>query len=78
MALFQQNQATQVDFVSPYARCLRARIIGRHSEKKGVVEQPDDLDVRLRRQHQKHHGMEIAGDKLLDEPLGLRLAQFDN
>ncbi|MGC2785231.1 MAG: hypothetical protein WA397_15655 [Roseiarcus sp.] len=52
--------------------------VGRHSQQKRIVEQPNDLDVRLGRRHRNHHRVEVANDQLLDQRFRLRLAQFDD
>ena len=78
MTLFQQNQSAVVDVPRAHPRCFGVRIVGRHGEEKRILGEPNDFDVRLRRRQREHHGVEIAGDKLIDERLGLRLAQFDN
>ena len=67
-----------VDVLRAHPRRFGVWIVGRHGEKKWILDEPNDFDVRLRRRQREHHGVEIAGDKLLDERLGLGLAQFDN
>jgi hypothetical protein len=52
-------------------------IVGRHSQQKRIVEEPNDLDVLLGCRHRNHHRAEVASDQLLDQRFRLRLAQFD-
>ena len=67
-----------VDVLRAHPRRFGVGIVGRHGEDKRILHDRNDFDVRLRRRQREHHGVEIAGDKLLDQRLGLGLVQFDN
>ncbi len=76
MALFQQNEPALIDVGDADFAARRPRIVRRHRQQEGIVEQSKRLHVGAFGRQRQHHRVEFAAAQLLEQQLGLRLAHF--
>ncbi len=77
MTFLEQDQALLIDVLSADAPILRARVGCGYGEHERIVEQAEGFDLAFRDRQRQHHDIEGAARKLVEEDVGLGLAQFD-